>query len=249
MKTSTKSITLSLLVLLSTTYSLRAQNSSYFKYLTKVTIDTSFNIVFGYNKSNTRLINKPCYELDKNHPYYCDTVESPFWGILVAKFKNKYFKDSLFITYNQGLSADPSFTISTNGAYSNRLDVFECLELYLNSTGTIYTNGHTNNMFNTRRKYNIQKDTIIEVKQPYLYVGIKGKTLSPITLYSDRKGSSIIANLPINYEIEILLAEDIMTDTDKYDLYLVRTSFGLVGWLRDSGYGNSIIEDLFFAGD
>ncbi len=228
---------------------LYSQNNSYFTYLNKVKIDTSFNIVFGYDKSNTRLINKPCYELDKNDPFYCNTEEIPVFGILVAKFKNENFEDSLYIIYDQGLSADPSFVISTDRAINDKLEVFECLELYLTSTGKIYTAGHTNNMFNNRRKFQIKQNSIVEIKQPYLYVGIKGKTISPVILYGDRNGNSIIANLPENYEIEVLLAENIIDDLNLENIYLVRTSFGLVGWLRYKGYGKGIIKGLYFAGD
>jgi hypothetical protein len=227
----------------------RGQTNTLFPNLTKVSVDTNYKIIFGYDKKTTRLINIPCDKLDIYNPLHC-TPDSVFatWT-LVARFKNDNFRDSLDIIYSAGMSDDPGFIIATK---SNR-SIFNvwCIEFYINASGTIYTSGHTNNLYNTRRKYIVQTDTVVEIKQPYYYVGLKGKTLKDITLYKDKSGNEIVAQIPSNYEIEILLADLPPKEFTGIYIFLVRTDFGLVGWLRltsEDIYG-TVLKDLYFAGD
>lgn len=106
-------------------------------------------------------------------------------------------------------------------------------------------------MYNRRRKFQLQNDTILEIKQPYNYVGLKGKTEKSITLYKDKTGPDIVAQLPKAYEIEVLLAESPTKDFESDQLFLVRTDFGLVGWLRLSTEDvyEPVLKGLFYAGD
>lgn len=223
------------------------QDKSIFPYLTKVSIDKTYNVIFGYDKKSSRLINKPCYLVSKKDPLYCDKDSVITEWLLVAKFKLQYFKDSLNIIYSEGLSADPGFIIST--ATNKLIGRFSCLELYINNLGTIYTAGHVNNMYNRKRKFQIQTDTVIEVKQPYNFVGLKGKTLKDIILYKDKTGDEVVAQIPKGYEIEILLADSSTKDFETDYNFIVKTEFGLVGWLRLEGFADNVIEGLFYAGD
>ena len=82
----------------------------------------------------------------------------------------------------------------------------------------------------------------VEVDQAFYYVGLKTKNTEPITLYSDEKLTKEIAHLPANAEIEVVLYND--------KKYLIKTSFGLLGWFY---FGNSSlrcyeIPDIWFAG-
>lgn len=225
------------------------QTKSYFPNLTIVTIDKTYKVLLGYDKSTTRLINKPCYLLDKNDPLHCyiDSVVDT-WSF-VGKFKIKNMEDSLNLKYSQGLSADPEFSILSETG--KELGKFSCLEFYINALGTIYTAGHVNNMYNKKRKFQILKDTIIEIQQPFNYVGVKGKTLKDITLYKSKIGDTVIAQIPKNQEIEIILAEGATEDYSIDYFYLVKTEFGLIGWLRLSkdDYQGKVLENLFYKGD
>lgn len=228
-------------------YNLYGQTKSYFPSLTRISVDTTYKVFFGYDKSTTHLINKHCYELDKSNPLHC--YEDSIFDHLkvIAKFKNKALKDSIYIIYSEGPSADPLFEVYTNAVARKVIGRFFCLEFYINSSGTIYTSGHTNSMFNKRRKFQIENDTITEVQQPYLYVGMKGKTMKELTLFKEKTGKDIVAQLPKNYEIEVLLAEP---SADEFNLlYLVRTHFGLVGWLRLENLFDHVIKDLYYTGD
>ncbi len=225
------------------------QKKGFFPNLSYVSVDTTYNVNFGFNPKTTRIINKPCYLLDKKSPFYCEKDSFGVYWVLVGKFKNDKIKDSLNIIYSEGMSADPGFSICKQSG--KRIGDFSCLALYLTESGIIYTSGHTNSMFNKRRKLQIQNDTILEIQQPYRYVGMKGRTLKPITLYQEITGELIVAQLPENYEIEILLAESSANDFEVEYNYLVKSEFGLIGWLRitDEDIYGSILKELYYAGD
>jgi len=226
-----------------------SQTKSYFPNLTRISIDTTYKVFFAYDKKFSRFINKPCYLLDRKDPLFCakDSVLAE-WTV-IAKFKNETLKDSLTIVYSEGMSADPGYVVTTKtGKLISR---FSCIEFYINGSGTIYTSGHVNNMYNRRRKFQIQNDTILEIKQSYNFVGLKGKTLKAITLYKDKIGDETVAQIPKDYEIEILLADATTKDFDLDYNFLVKTDFGLVGWLRltnDDIYG-TVLKELYYAGD
>ncbi len=223
------------------------QSKTFFPALTKVSVDTTYDATFGYDKKATRLINKPCHLLSKKDPLYCEKDEVLAEWKLVAKFKSVNFKDSLSIIYSEGMSADPGFVIMTKT--DKIIGRFSCTGFYINSSGTIYTSGHVNNMYDRRRKFQIQPDTVTEVKQPYNYVGLKGKALKDFVLYRDKDGDEIVAQIPKGYDVEILLAESATKDFEMDLKFLVKTDFGLVGWLRLEGFGDQVIDGLFYAGD
>ena len=159
------------------------------------------------------------------------------------------------ILFTPGPSADPLFRISD----ANNKVLWEEIadEMCINANGVIYTAGNTDKMFNERRKYQLLANQVVETKQPFYYVGVKGKLLKSITLYSQKEGGTVVANLPVGYEIEVLLAEVDYT-TGQYGEgfpmnYLARTAFGLVGWLRltkdDIHNSNPVLRGLGIMGD
>ncbi len=230
--------------------SANCQTDILFPNLNKVTIDSSYRlakIVFGYDNKTTKLIRKKCFELSKTDNWYCDKEDAGAIIEKVGKFANLKITDSLQIVFDPGPSDDPEFIITkTNG---KTVGAIAALEFYINSNGVIYTEGHTNNMFNKRRKFQLSQDTLIEIQQPFYYVGLKSKTTSAITLYQSKTGNEIIAQLPKNYDVEILLCDTEKNKSENF--YLVRTDFGLVGWLRltdDSKY-NPPVLGLNFQGD
>ena len=62
-------------------------------------------------------------------------------------------------------------------------------------------------------------------------------------MYSDKNKREVIAGIPPEYNIEVLLYDK---DTR---LFLIRTEFGLTGWVEVSTFGKIDIEGLYFAGD
>lgn len=227
-----------------------AQKNQYFPNLKRVSIDTDLGVFFNYDAKTTRLINKPCFQLDKTDQRYCTKDSVYLEWIVVAKHKSNEIEDSVYVIYSAGWSSDPCF-----GIYNKNDDCLlslTCLDFYINNQGTIYTAGHTNNLYNRKRKFQLQANAAMEVKQPYNYVGIKGKTTKDITLYSDTLKSDLVAKIPLNYKIEILLALSSTKDFEADKYFLVKTEFGLVGWYieeQEHNYYPRFIEGLFYNGD
>lgn len=212
---------------------------AYLSYLKKVRVAQYEYQIFGYEPANTKLINKPC-ENEKTH-WGC--FDGEYGSVIVATTNN----DNYAIVFNPGPSEDPAFSIYDKK--KNIIESFSANEFYITSANIIYTAGVSNQMYNKRRKFIWKGNKIEEEKQPYYYVGMKTKTTKNISLYKNKTGNEIIANLTPNYEIEVILAEAAPNSNDQY--YLVKTEFGLVGWLRlaepytyDTG-----IEGLHFNGD
>lgn len=120
-------------------------------------------------------------------------------------------------------------------------------KLYLRGGKSIYAlQGNFNKQ--SSHKYQLSKGNgIKEVKQPFMYLGIKTKVSLPspeycgpykgpktLALYQKKnQKSEKVAVLPVGYEIEVLLQEG--------KWYLVKSSFGLVGWAKN----NSDYHSLF----
>ena len=220
-------------------YQLFGQTNNYFPQLTRAKIDGGMNpVVFGYNKSEVKLIRKKAIQLPKTDPWYCPDPDAPCLEKLAA-FKNPLFKDSLYVLFSHGPSEDPSFGIGTKAG--KMLGTVNGLELYLTNNGTFYVNGHTNNLFDKKRKFQIKSDTITEVVQPFYYVG----------LYKDKTGTEVVASLPKGYKIEVVLTDFGKPDFELEDHFLVRSDYGLMGWVRinKEESWDKIIKGLFFAGD
>ena len=138
------------------------------------------------------------------------------------------------IIFSNGASDDPYFefyVVSDKGEYTKPVLGVAATTLYVPNGKNIYAEGWTNSMFNHRRKFSFDGTVFQEVKQPMYYVGIQTtvQNIEPnkksyLTLYQDKKKSKKVAVLPQGSEIEVLLA-------DGPEWYLVRSSFGLVGWV------------------
>ncbi len=154
--------------------------------------------------------------------------------------------DKLLLTFNPGPSADPNFEF-----YKVKNDDFVFLfsigatEIYIPDNGFIYVSGHTNNMFNKRRKFRYVNDSIVEIKQPFYYVGLSTTTEKPIKLYNDKKMTTVIASLPSGAPVEVVAAE--FSESAEY--FLIKTSFGLLGWWKLDHYYSHTIKGLYYAGD
>jgi hypothetical protein len=119
-------------------------------------------------------------------------------------------------------------------------------KLYLRGGKNLYAQqGHFKKQ--SSHKYQLTKNNgIKEVKQPFMYLGIKTKVSLPspeycgpykgpktLALYQKKnQKSEKIAVLPVGYEIEVLLQDG--------KWYLVKSSFGLVGWARNKSDYHSL---------
>ena len=194
------------------------------------TFQVNENIVIRYNAALSKVINKK-----KDADYtIINTIETSISGKPNEK---------VIILYDAGASDDPSFCVvkTIDGESS------ECLggtELIIPGNGYVYVSGHSNTMFNAHRKFFWQNNKLVEVKQPFYYVGLQSETLRDVKLCRDTDYKSVVAALPAGYKVEVLI--------NKGDNYLVKTPNGLVGWLKIIDgmlQDESPLKGIFFAGD
>jgi hypothetical protein len=118
------------------------------------------------------------------------------------------------------------------------------LRFILPGNGIIYVDGHMDTTFNERRKFEWRDGSFVEVKQPFLYVGIESTTITSVILYSERNFQGSVAQLPAGSAVTVLL------NASGTDDYLLRTPFGLVGWARIAPEQTAtVIRGLYFQGD
>lgn len=214
-----------------------------FDSLEQISFDNSASARF--NPDITEVFNTVVSELSEADPFFCNEGEGSYSvKLLKTKISAKY-NTEYFVEFSPGPSADPSFFFYKPDNLEKPEFSIEGLHLVLPGNGSIYISGHANNYYNTRKKFQIISGEPIEVEQPFYYVGLDTKTLESINLYESTRLEKVIAQIPAEYEIEVLLNKKGTT------LFLIKSSFGLVGWV-DVGYIGQqpkVIENLFFFGD
>jgi hypothetical protein len=168
---------------------------------------------------------------------------------IIASLETKLMQNSkeiFVVVFSSGPSDDPGFSIYRKEDFKNKkdpIDHFSGLELTIPGNGAVYLSGHTNNMFNMRKKYTYQKGKFVEVKQAFYYVGIKNKAKADFNIYADTNLKSIVAAIKKDSEVEVLINQG--------DYYLIKTPFGLTGWIKigNGAMNNEFIQGIFYAGD
>ena len=209
----------------------KEQNTA-FEGLATLTIDEKWPIKIHYNPETSVIINK-------NISVYGFQVLQ----VLKTKIYNQS-NDYFVINFSEEPSADPRFSIYK--VHQDSLEHISSLkgtELFIPGNGCLYTCGHTDNMFNHRKKYSLSNNDIIETKQPFYFVGIESKTTADVILYENINYKNIVAKLPKGTQVIVLLAQD--------DNYLFKTPFGLLGWTKidENSYHGIPIKEIFFNGD
>lgn len=147
------------------------------------------------------------------------------------------------VVYSEGPSVDPEFIIYAEAGGTER-EVFRefGLSLRIPGDGFIYVSGHTNDFFDKTRKFAVGTDGSVEVKQPFYFVGITTRVLEPVDLFDSPELSNAVAR--------VAKGEQVMVVLNRGDLYLVRASNGLVGWVRLKQDGTATqFEAINYAGD
>lgn len=191
------------------------------------------------------------------HPWTADMDEA---GVYVARpLQSRLLGadgEAFLVDCDSGGSADPNCRVYLAGddpqADPETLHpVFEAyaLNFVFPGDGSIYVSGHTNTLFDTRRKFVYQEGEFVEVPQPFFYVGLESQTRAPLTLYAAPDLAEPVAELAAETPVTVLLNQG--------DDFLLKTPFGLVGWVRitvfeqcGSGDGQpSPLAGLCYAGD
>lgn len=147
-----------------------------------------------------------------------------------------------YIDFDPGASNDPVFAIFPEGGKSV-IGTIDADHLVLPGNGFIYSLARTDKHFLERRKFFIQDNKVIESKQPYLYVGLDTRANTDFALHASVSGGAVIASIRKGDKIFVVLNEG--------DNYLVRSTFGLLGWVTilPDNQESSVIEGIYYAGD
>ena len=219
-----------------------------FENLAEIKIPSLDDVSIKYDQTISYIIAKKYKELglDYNNTFpddYSGDCEGEYgWVMLKTKLDRKTDK-YYYITFM--ICPNTEFYIYEEGN-KEPIDKLFALNLVIPGNGAIYTSGHMGN-FDVRRKFELSNGKFVEIKQPYYYVGLKSRTLNTINIYQTENCKELIAALPKDYEIEVLLTDKPFTP----ELYLIRTSFGLVGWAKlrvEQGYSIDV-EGLFYNND
>jgi hypothetical protein len=213
-----------------------------------VEIGKGSGIYFTYPVNSVKLIMQPCDSLNPQDDWYCpEPVYSRTWRI--GEWKGPATQPGFTIYFSPGPSADPEF-IFVNKKGGN-IGYIAALKLRIQSDLMIHSSGHSNTMFDKRRMFKIQKDTIQEVRQPFYQVGLTGILLRDIKLFSDENFRQIQQTIHAGEEVEIMFALPAGKDEPYERIYILRTESGMIGYLRienEDTFGG-LMAGFFYAGD
>lgn len=183
----------------------------------------------------------PAISIVRNQSHVSKESDIPTVDVLDTRI-DRTSRDRFTITYTDGLSADPGFLISPVGTDVIVGDIWG-LELFIPGNGAVYVTGHTNNHYNQRKKFIMKNGKLVEIRQPFYYVGLDSKAKQDITLFSDKSEKEPVASIPSGTKLTVLLSQG--------EHYLIKTPMGLVGWAHfvDHGQGAQLIEGLYYRGD
>lgn len=152
--------------------------------------------------------------------------------------------------YHDGASDDPTIVVYS-GEKENRkiLKEIHAYRLRVLGDGYFYTSGHTNNYFDQTRKWQIVNGQVQEVVPEFYHVGLKNKVLKDLKLYKTRKLQTVVAELKMGEEAEVLLSDGNGVDTPLH--FLVKTKEGVLGWFQvnDLQLTTRTFSGIVFAGD
>jgi hypothetical protein len=169
-----------------------------------------------------------------------------FVRFIVAKLRlSARSADTLFVEYTEGASADPGFIISLieeDGPRRLGPPIFG-LDFDAPGDGFFYVRGHTNSLFDMRRRFTVEGGNLREVKQPFYYVGLETKTLDRIKIFSDQSCSEVMDSLPKGAPVTVVLS-------DKWT-FLLRFDHDILGWWTPKRPWQSAeeIEGIYLKGD
>lgn len=205
----------------------------------------------AYGDRTAKVINKKCSELDHSHPLYTTDEFGSFGSedtLLLQTQLSETDHQTFYVLFSEGPSADPQFIFIK--ANEPKKVWAAGTALAIPGNGSVYVSNRFNNNFTRRQKFSFTPSGLIEVKQPYSYVGIKTQTLTPLTLYFDSSATKPVAQLPKGSSIEVILTDE-KSNNAKETRYLVKTPFGLLGWVWIPSFQNNstVIDGIFFQGD
>lgn len=191
----------------------------------------------SYDPALAEVINKPL-----NAAGAANNAEPEVTRLLVARL-DREGEAKYTIDFDPGPSADPTFTISSEKS-GERIGSIGADALTVPGNGFIYSTGRTNNLHQERQKFSIRDGKLVEIEQPFSYVGLDTKANVPLTLTAGKSTGEVIAKINKGGEVTVVLRDG--------DHLLVKTPFGLLGWWKmntEVMADNAEIEGIYYAGD
>lgn len=203
-----------------------------FEHLKKITIEENWD-VYAFLPSN--------FIVDVNS--VDDNLDNKRIGFVEI---GKGQESEILMKFSYGMSDDPSFEFYKKES-DKLIHLFsiEGQQIFIPGNGFIYVSGIANNAFDKKIKYKFVANEIHEVDQALYYVGLQTRTIKQVKLFSDKAQLKLLATLPKNTPIEVVASEF----TEECQFYLVKSSFGLLGWWKMDNWNSKEIENLFFRGD
>lgn len=191
----------------------------------------------SYDPSLAKLIRKPV-DVEFNRQGIGEIEVTRVLSTKIDRNKSENF----LIDFDPGASGDPAFVVLPENAKS-AIGVIEADHLVLPGNGSIYALARSNKNFIERRKYAIRDNKVVEVKQPYLYVGLDTQSNKNFGIYSSKTEGELVASVRAGDKLSVLINEG--------EYYLVKTTFGLTGWVKinDGSLTDDTIKGIYFAGD
>jgi hypothetical protein len=194
-------------------------------------------------------INKLYRNLDPRDPLFDSTSAMADDPVLIKSPITAGSDEKFIFAFTWGPSDDFSFDIYRDDRRRTRVGSMGGYTMYVPGNGYVYVEGHTNNAYNHRKKYKFENRRLVEARQAFYYVGLKTYITAPMKLYTDTAYTEVVASLMENQPVEVLIAIFNKRDWSKHD-FLLRTPFGLTGWIRISNtYPRTNIKGIFYAGD
>lgn len=208
-------------------------------------LDTELGFTLYYNPALSEVLRAP-------HPDSAAMEES---GVEIERpLRARLSGDRQWFTIDcdTGPSADLSCTIFRETPQGlSKVESLGGQRFIFPGNGALYTDGKNDQSFDIRRKYTWHDGQLTEVKQPFYYVGLDSRTLVDLDMYSSKDFRQPVAHLPKGARVTVLLNEVVDKGNDEYDVgnYLVKTPFGLVGWIRSTVDQPPVIDGLLYHGD
>ena len=204
---------------------------------------------FAFDSTKCTVINTRISQLDTTHPLY---QKEDFLDDLVlvrTRLSSSDLREFL-VVFSEGPSEDPNFYFIDLQAPNQIWGQLDGTALAMPGNGAFYIAGRHNRAFTERRKYLFSPAGFREVRQPFGYVGLSTQTRKTIDIFLEPTQKTPIAQLPENSRIEVLISDE-QNAIDGHLLLLVRTQFGLVGWVQVpwTTFVSGSIEGIHFIGD
>ena len=185
----------------------------------------------AYNSRGSKVINQKLSALPNTHPLHAVFAESRDRTAVLMVETRLEGADAApsYIVYSAN-ECCPEFRFYTTTPTARHLGSLAGTALSVPGNGSVYVASRQNATYTRRGKYRFSAQGFTEIRQPFHSVGFRTKTLKPIVLLAAPEGTEEVARLPAGAEIEGVLF-DPAKPLDSAN-YLVRTPFGLLGWVR-----------------